>query len=95
MKKTLIVSGLFLAFLVLVAAKYDYILEMGGKTVKSSECKKCHKGIYGEWSQNYHAKAYINEQFKRASKDYRVQVCCLPCCPGDSERRSSQDQTSS
>lgn len=75
MKKTLIVSGLFLALLVLVAAKYDYILEMGGKTVKSSECKKCHKGIYGEWSQNYHAKAYINEQFKKASKDYRVQVC--------------------
>ena len=75
MRKTLIVLGLFMALLVLVAAKYDYMLEMGEKTVKSSECKKCHKVIYREWSQNFHAKAYVNKQFKKASEDYRVQEC--------------------
>ncbi len=75
MRKTLTVSGLFLALLVLLAAKYDYILETGEKTVKSVECSKCHEVIYGDWSQNFHAKAYINEQFKKATKDYGVQEC--------------------
>lgn len=75
MRKTLIVVGSFLALVFLVAAKYDYFLEMGEKTVKSLECSKCHKVIYEEWSQNFHAKAYVNEPFKKASKDYGVQGC--------------------
>jgi nitrate/TMAO reductase-like tetraheme cytochrome c subunit len=75
MRKTLIVVGSFLALVFLVAAKYDSFLEMGEKTVKSLECSKCHKVIYGEWSQNFHAKAYVNEPFKKASKDYGVQGC--------------------
>jgi len=75
MRKILIIVGSFLALVFLVAAKYDYFLEMGEKTVKSLECSKCHKVIYGEWSQNFHAKAYVNEPFKKASKDYGVQGC--------------------
>lgn len=75
MRKTIIVAGSFLALLILVAAKYDYFLEMGEKTVKSLECNKCHKMIYGDWSQNFHAKAYVNEPFRKASKDYGVQEC--------------------
>jgi nitrate/TMAO reductase-like tetraheme cytochrome c subunit len=75
MKKTAVIVVLIFAVLVLVAAKYDYLLEMGGKTVKSSECNKCHKVIYDEWSMNFHAKAYTNDPFKKASKDYQTQEC--------------------
>jgi hypothetical protein len=78
MKKSLIIVGLIVGLLVLVGAKYDYLLEMGDKTVKASECNQCHKTIYSEWSQSYHAKAYVNDPFKQATKDYQDQAC-LPC----------------
>lgn len=78
MKKTLIIIGLMLGMLVLVAAKYDYLLEMGAKTVKSKECNECHKTLYEEWSKNFHAKAYTNDPFKKASNAYNKQEC-LPC----------------
>jgi hypothetical protein len=58
-----------------VAAKYDYLLEEGDKTVKASECDKCHKIIYEEWSKDAHAKAYISDAFKKASKKYERQEC--------------------
>jgi hypothetical protein len=75
MKKTLIVLGLIITFLFLVAAKYDYLLEMGEKTVKSSECNECHKLIYEEWSKDFHAKAFSNEPFKKASKNFGADEC--------------------
>jgi len=75
MKKTLAILGLITAFLFLVAAKYDNLLEMGEKTVKSSECNECHKLIYEEWSKDFHAKAFINDPFKRGSKNYGVDEC--------------------
>ena len=78
MKKSLIIIVLMVGFLVLVGAKYDYLLEMGNKTVKASECNKCHKTIHEEWSQSYHAKAYVNDPFKQATKDYQEQAC-IPC----------------
>jgi nitrate/TMAO reductase-like tetraheme cytochrome c subunit len=78
MKKTLIIIGLMIGLLVLVGAKYDYLLEMGDKTVKSSECNECHKTIYKEWSQSYHAKAYVNDPFKQATRGYQEQAC-IPC----------------
>jgi nitrate/TMAO reductase-like tetraheme cytochrome c subunit len=78
MKKILIMCGLMIGLLALVGAKYDYLLEMGEKTVKSSECNECHKAIYEEWSQSYHAKAYVNDPFKQATKDYQEQAC-LAC----------------
>ena len=78
MKKSLIIIGLMLGLLVLVGAKYDYLLEMGDKTVKSSECNQCHKIIHEEWSQNFHAKAYVNDPFKKATNSYSKQEC-LPC----------------
>jgi len=78
MKKILIMCGLMFGLLVLVGAKYDYLLEMGDKTVKSAECNKCHTTIHEEWSKNFHAKAYVNDPFKRATKDYQEQAC-LPC----------------
>jgi hypothetical protein len=78
MKKSLIIVGLMVGLLILVGAKYDYLLEMGDKTVKASECNKCHKTIYEEWSQSYHAKAYVNDPFKQATKGYQEQAC-LPC----------------
>ena len=78
MKKSLIIIGLMIGLLVLVGAKYDYLLEMGDKTVKASECNKCHKTIYEEWTQSYHAKAYVNDPFKQATKDYQEHAC-LPC----------------
>jgi hypothetical protein len=37
MKKILTLLGMILASFVLAGAKYDYLLEMGEKTVKSSE----------------------------------------------------------
>jgi len=74
-RKSLIVLGLVMALLVFVAAKYDYLLEMGEKTVKSSECNECHKLIYEEWSKNFHAKAYVNDPFKKASKNYGAEEC--------------------
>jgi len=49
MKKILILLGMVLSFTVLVAAKYDNLLETGDQTAKSSECNECHKVIYGEW----------------------------------------------
>ena len=68
--------GLILASLFLVAAKYDYLLEMGEKTVKSSECDKCHKLIHEEWStKDFHSRAYVNDPFKKASKNYGAQEC--------------------
>ena len=75
MKKTLTFLVLVIAFLFLVAAKYDYLLEMGEKTVKSSECNECHKLIYEEWSKDIHSQAYINDPFKKASKNYETQEC--------------------
>ena len=78
MKKTLLIIGLIMGLLVLVGAKYDYLLEMGDKTVKSSECNECHKVLYKEWSENFHAKAYVNDPFKQAAKDYQEQAC-LAC----------------
>ncbi len=75
MKKFLVLAGLVVTMLVLVAAKYDYLLEMGDKTVQSSECKKCHAAIYEDWSKNFHAKAYANDLFKKASKRYSDQTC--------------------
>ena len=76
MRKELIILGLILIFsLFLVAAKYDYLLEMGDKTVNSSECDKCHKIIYEEWSKDAHSKAYTSDAFKKASKNYEMQEC--------------------
>jgi hypothetical protein len=77
MRKFLMILGMVMALMVLVAAKYDYILEMGEKTVKSLECNQCHKLIYEEWSQDFHAKAYINDPFKKASKNYRAEECIV------------------
>jgi nitrate/TMAO reductase-like tetraheme cytochrome c subunit len=73
--KTWVFLGLILASLFLVAAKYDYLLEMGEKTVKSSECNECHKIIYEEWSKDFHAKAYVNDPFKKGSKNYTATEC--------------------
>ncbi len=67
--------GLILVSLFSVAAKYDYLLEMGEKTAKSSECNECHKVIYGEWSKDFHAKAYVNDPFKKDSKNYTATEC--------------------
>ena len=67
--------GLILVSLFLVAAKYDYLLEMGEKTVKSSECNECHKLIYEEWSKDFHSKAFVNEPFKKGTKNDTVQEC--------------------
>lgn len=55
-----------MAFIFLVAAIYDYLLEMGDKTVKSSECNDCHQLIYEEWSKDFHAKAYLNANLEGA-----------------------------
>jgi len=74
-KKTWVFFGLILFSLFLVAAKYDYLLEMGDKTVKASECDKCHKIIYEEWSKDAHSKAYTSDAFKKASKNYEMQEC--------------------
>jgi len=73
--KIWIFLGLILVSLFLVAAKYDYLLEMGEKTVKSSECNECHKLIYEEWSKDFHAKAFVNEPFKKGSKNYGAEEC--------------------
>ena len=75
MKKTLAILGLTIAFLFLAAAKYDNLLEMGEKTVKSSECNECHKLIYEEWSKDFHARAFVNGPFKKASKNYGADEC--------------------
>lgn len=73
--KTLVLLGLIFVSLFLVAAKYDHLLEMGEKTVKSSECNECHKLIYEEWSKDFHAKAYVNDPFKKGSKNYMATEC--------------------
>jgi hypothetical protein len=78
MKKTAIIAGLFLAALALIAAKYDYLLEMGEKTPQSAECNKCHTTMYEEWSKSFHAKAYVNDPFKQTSNAYSRQEC-LAC----------------
>lgn len=75
MRKTLVILGLILVSLFLVAAKYDYLLEMGEKTVKSSECNECHKLIYEEWSKDFHSKAFVNEPFKKGTKNYGAEEC--------------------
>jgi len=74
-RKKWVFFGLILFSLFLVAAKYDYLLEMADKTAKSTECDKCHKIIYEEWSKDVHSKAYTRDAFKKASKDYEMQEC--------------------
>jgi Cytochrome c554 and c-prime len=74
-RKTWVFLGLILISVVLVAAKYDYLLEEGEKTVKASECDKCHKIIYEEWSKDAHSKAYTSDAFKKATKNYEMQEC--------------------
>jgi hypothetical protein len=66
---------LILVSLFLVAAKYDYLLEMGDKTVKSSECNECHKLIYEEWSKDAHSNAYASDPFKKGTKNYAAAEC--------------------
>lgn len=78
MKKIFIIAGLIFGLLILLGAAYDYLLEMGEKTPKSTECKKCHATIYEEWTKNFHAKAYVNDQFKQATNAYGKQEC-LAC----------------
>jgi nitrate/TMAO reductase-like tetraheme cytochrome c subunit len=78
MKKALILFGMVLAFAVLVAAKYDNLLETGDKTAKSSECNECHKVIYEEWLKDGHARAYSHDSFKKASQNHTDETC-LPC----------------
>jgi hypothetical protein len=76
MRKTLVISGLILASLFLVGAKYDFLLEMGDKMVKSSECNECHKLIYEEWAtKDFHSKAFVNEPFKKGTKNYGAEEC--------------------
>lgn len=75
MKKAFIISGLILASLFLAGAKYDYLLQMDEKTVKSSECNECHKLIYEEWSKDLHSKAFVNDPFKKGTKNYGVEEC--------------------
>jgi hypothetical protein len=75
MTKTLVFLGLISVSLFLVAAKYDHLLEMGDKTVKSSECNECHKLIYEEWLKDFHAKAYVNDSFKKGAKNYGAEEC--------------------
>jgi len=76
MRKALIILGLILVPLFLIAAKYDFLLEMGEKTVKSSECNECHKVIYEEWSaKDFHSKAFVSIAFKKGSKDYGAEEC--------------------
>lgn len=75
MKKTFVLVGVMLASLVWMAAKYDNLLEMGDKTVKSKECDECHKIIYEEWSKDAHSKAYTSDGFKKASKNYEMSEC--------------------
>lgn len=76
--KPWILLGLIFLSPFLVAAKYDYLLEVGEKTVKSTECKECHKSIYEEWSKDFHSKAYVNAPFKQGSKNYTSSEC-IPC----------------
>jgi nitrate/TMAO reductase-like tetraheme cytochrome c subunit len=73
--KTWVFLVLMAVSLFLVAAKYDNLLEMGEKTVKSSGCNECHKLIYEEWTKDFHAKAYINDLFKKDSKNYTATEC--------------------
>ena len=75
MRKIFIFLVMVLVSLFLIAAKYDYLLEMGEKTVKSSECNECHKLIYEEWSKNFHSKAFVNNPFKKGSKNYGMGEC--------------------
>jgi len=76
MRKTFVFLGVMLVSLVLVAAKYDYLLEMGHKTVKSSECNECHKLIYEEWlARDFHSKAFASDAFKKGSKDDGAGEC--------------------
>ena len=75
-RKPWVFLGLVLVSLFLVAAKYDYLLEMGDKTVKSSECDKCHKLIYEEWStKDFHSKAFVSDAFKKGTKNYGAEEC--------------------
>jgi hypothetical protein len=71
--KTLVFLGLMLVSLFLVGAKYDFLLEMGEKTVNLRN--ECHKLIYEEWSKDFHAKAYVNDPFKKGSKNYTATEC--------------------
>ncbi|OGP56407.1 MAG: hypothetical protein A2Y65_11410 [Deltaproteobacteria bacterium RBG_13_52_11] len=78
MKKILIMAGLAVGLFALVAASYDAFLEMGEKTVPSSQCNKCHKAIYADWAKDFHSKAFVNDPFKKASNAYSRQEC-LAC----------------
>jgi hypothetical protein len=75
MRKIFIFLVMVLVSLFLIAAKYDFLLEMGEKTVKSSECNECHKLIHEEWTKDLHAKAFVNDPFKKGSKNYTAAEC--------------------
>lgn len=77
MKKIWLIVILCLAIPCL-AAKYDYLLEMGEKIPSATACKECHQAIYEDWARGFHAKAYINGPFKKGTADY-VKKDCLPC----------------
>ncbi|MEJ5172778.1 MAG: multiheme c-type cytochrome [Hydrogenothermaceae bacterium] len=44
----------------------------------ASRCGDCHQEIYKQWKESRHAKAWISEEFKRASENYSKEKC-LSC----------------
>ena len=38
-------------------------------------CSECHVDIYSEWAHSPHAAAFVSEQFKRATDNYRFKEC--------------------
>lgn len=85
----LIFMGLMFVLPLLLAAKYDFLLETGENTAKSAECNECHKLIYEEWKQDFHAKAYSNEAFRAGSKNYAEEKCVA--CHAAQDLKDEQD----
>jgi len=41
----------------------------------AADCERCHQEVYREWRASGHARAFVNEAFRRASSDARAPAC--------------------
>ena len=45
--------------------------------VSSTQCASCHKDVFDEWHGSHHQIAYLNEEVRALSDDFRNKECQL------------------
>lgn len=55
--------------------KFPDLVMTGANSPVAERCGECHMTIYEEWKNSFHAKSYINPEFKAVTNDYDFDFC--------------------